>query len=329
MLLLFTVVIVWLHKFNTTSGTQFCLHADPGTRVPLHTPHTPSAGGPVSTGEERRAGRKQGRGSGTDKPSSSNPTSRHPCCHIPRIQVLLTRLQPVARGSGVFNAWLLPDSRPLDPHDGFTSVWEHGAQILAEKCLSWQVGMLHPKKQKLCSRAVFTGFIKQVLVQKVFSGLWCLGQHGSLRRCVAEGSGFCMNGSRLVGMWPWDRSSWVKSSNPHHDQGCWCVCGWILPLSPARAVSPEVSSPVCRTSPLTVNRDAGVSVIASDRPPSANLPQWVCDSSPEHLFTPFLTAWYVRFCQEPSLIRKKNTLSNNANNNNKQNAFHSSFCVTG
>lgn len=192
------------------SGTQFCLHADPGTCVPHH---TPSAGGPVSTGEERRAGRKQGRGSGTDKPSSSNPTSSHPCCHIPRIQVLLTRLQPVACGSGVFNARLLPDSRPLDPHDGLTSVWEHGAQILAEKCLSWQVGMLHPKKQKLCSRAVFTGFTKQVLVQKVFSGLWCLGQHGSLRRCVA---------GRALGF------AWTEAASLECNLGIGPV-GWNLP----------------------------------------------------------------------------------------------------
>ena len=71
MLLLFTVV--WLHKFNTMSGTQFCLHADPGTCAPHH---TPSAGGPVNSGEERRAGRKQGRGSGTDKPSSHDPSKQ-------------------------------------------------------------------------------------------------------------------------------------------------------------------------------------------------------------------------------------------------------------
>lgn len=91
------------------------------------------------------------------------------------------------------------------------------------------------------------------------------------------------------------------------------------------------SSPhaTCWTPPLAVNRDGGVSLITPDGPSSASLPQWVGNTSLEHLCSPFLTAQHIRCCQEPLLIRDKDNLNNNNNSNNEQNACNLSFCITG
>lgn len=92
-------------------------------------------------------------------------------------------------------------------------------------------------------------------------------------------------------------------------------CKSSVPSSPHSA---------CWTPLFAVNRDGGVSLITPDGPFSASLPQWVGNTSLEHLCSPFLTAWHIRCCQEPLLVRNKDNLNNN-NSNNKQNACNPHF----
>ena len=160
MLLLFPAVAVWLREFNRMLETRVCLSTN------SHTRDCP----PSSWGSVSKWRKCPGQDTGRARIPWGKPihyllliqTHGHHCCHIPRIQVHLTRLPPVC-WCLILNAGLFPRQPPsLNLCDRFTSVWEHNVRIVAAEWLSWYVGVFHPKKQKnvLKIRALFTGIYK-------------------------------------------------------------------------------------------------------------------------------------------------------------------------